>query len=66
MEHSIGLVVGNLADWPDGEVSRAYRLVTTTVHHRQETGGFGDDPDDVDLAADAEQLGLELVRRGLL
>ena len=63
---SIGLVVGYLSDWPDGDLERAYRLISATIANRLRSGSFGDDPDDVDLAAEAEQLGLHLVSRGLL
>lgn len=62
----VGLVVGDLADWPDGDLVRAHRLISVTVASRLRAGSFGSCSDDDDLALEAEQLGLELIARRLI
>jgi hypothetical protein len=54
-----------LAEWPDDQVARAYRLLSGDVRAQLASGH----PDAAELAAarrDAELFGLEAMRRGLL
>jgi hypothetical protein len=60
----VPLVVGPISTWPDSEVQLAYKLILATLRNR--AAGIGPDDGDTDeLAGEAEDLGLELVRRGL-
>jgi hypothetical protein len=61
----VPLVVGPISTWPDSDVQLAYKLLLATIRNR--AAGIGpDDGDTEELAMEAEDLGLELVRRGLL
>lgn len=61
----VPLVVGPISTWPDADVQLAYKLLLATLRNR--AAGIGPDDGDTDeLAEEAEDLGLELVSRGLL
>jgi hypothetical protein len=66
MSDRSSISVSRLSDWPDDHLTRAYRLSVVSADRLRAGGAPADDELLADLASDAEMLGLELYRRGLV